>query len=46
VLESKELVLEKIYMSENGSDMLTKPISPLKLEVCCEKTDLVERYAL
>jgi hypothetical protein len=46
VLESNELVLEKIYTSENGSDMLTTPISPLKLEVCCEKAGLVGRYAL
>jgi hypothetical protein len=41
VLENKELVLEKIHTSENGSDMLTKLIPSLKLEACCEKTGLL-----
>jgi hypothetical protein len=45
VLENKELVLEKIHASENGSDMLTKPIPSLKLEVCCEKAGLVGGHA-
>ena len=42
VLEKKELVLEKIHTSENGSDMMTKSVPPLKLEACCEKAGLVE----
>jgi hypothetical protein len=46
VLESNELVLEKIHTSENGSDMLTKLIPPLKFEVCYENADLVGRHAL
>jgi hypothetical protein len=37
-------VLEKIHTSENGSDMLTKPIPPLKLVACCEKAGLVGRH--
>jgi hypothetical protein len=45
VLENKELVLEKIHMSENGSDILTKSIPSLKLEVCCEKAGLVGEHA-
>jgi hypothetical protein len=44
VFEGKELMLEKIHTSENGSDMLTKLISPLKLEACCEKAGLVGRH--
>jgi hypothetical protein len=45
MLESKELMLEKIHTSENYSDMLTKSIPPLKLETCCEKAGLVGGYA-
>ena len=45
MLEKKELVLEKIHTSENGSDMLTKSIPPLKLEACCEKAGLVGGHA-
>jgi hypothetical protein len=41
VLKRKELVLEKIHTSEKDSDMLTKPIPPMKLETYCEKTYLV-----
>jgi hypothetical protein len=32
VFDSKELMLEKVHMSENSSDILTKAIPPLKLE--------------
>jgi hypothetical protein len=41
VLESKELVLKNIHTSENGLDMLTKPIPPLKLETCSVNAGLV-----
>ena len=34
VLESKELYLEKIHISENGSDILTTRLPKEKLEAC------------
>ena len=34
VLESKQLHLEKIHTSENGSNMLTKCLPKKKLEAC------------
>lgn len=43
VLEKKELVLEKIHTANNGFDMLTKVVSPLKLEACRNATGLVGR---
>ena len=42
VLESKQLYLEKIYTSENGSDMLTKCLPKEKLEACSQRAGLVE----
>ena len=45
VLENKELEVEKIHTSENGSDMLTKCIPSLKLEACCQKAGLGEGHA-
>ena len=45
VLESKELELEKIHTSENGSDMLTKCIPSLKFEAYCQKAGLGEEHA-
>ena len=45
VLENKELALEKIHTSENCSDMLTKPVPPLKLASCCEKAGVVGGHA-
>ena len=35
MLESKQLYLEKIHTSENGSDMLTKCLPKEKLEEAC-----------
>ena len=34
VLELKELHLEKVHTSENGSDMFTKSLPKEKLEAC------------
>ena len=42
MLESKQLYLEKIHTSENGSDMLTKCLPKEKLEACRQKVGLVE----
>lgn len=42
VLEKIELLLEKVHTSENGSNMLTKSLPLLKLEVCRDKVDFVE----
>ena len=42
VLEAKELYLEKIHTSENGSDMFTKALCKEKLEACRERAGLVE----
>ena len=42
VLESKQLYLEKIPTSENGSDMLTKCLPKEKLEACKQRTGSVE----
>ena len=45
MLENKELELEKIHTSENSPDMLTKCITSLKLEACCQKAGLGEGHA-
>ena len=42
VLESKQLYLEKIHTSENGSNMLTKCLPKEKLECCRHREGLVE----
>ena len=42
VLEMKELHLEKVHTSENGSDMLTKTLPKEKLEACRRRAGLVE----
>ena len=42
VLESKQLYLEKIHTSENGSNMLTKCLSKEKVEACRQRAGLVE----
>ena len=42
VLESKQLYLEKIHTSENGSDMLTKCLPKYKLEDCTQRAGLIE----
>ena len=42
VLESNQLYLEKIHISENGSDMLVKCLPKEKLEACRQRVDLVK----
>ena len=42
VLQSKQLYLEKIHTSQNGSNMLTKCLPKEKLEACRQITGLVE----
>ena len=42
VLEMKELHLEKVHTSENGSDMFTKTLPKEKLEACRRRAGLVE----
>ena len=41
-VDENEFVLVKIYIDENGSDMLTKILSMEKLIVCQLKTGLVD----
>ena len=44
-VEDKEFVLTKIHMDENGSDMLTKVLTPDKLEACQKRIGL-ERHPM
>ncbi|GAA0182531.1 hypothetical protein LIER_42301 [Lithospermum erythrorhizon] len=39
-LETKQLAIDKIHTSENGSDMLTKILPKVKHEYCCDKAGL------
>jgi len=38
----KQLLLEKIHTSENGSDMMTKILLVGKFAICKEKVNLVD----
>ena len=42
MLESKQLYLEKIHTSENGSGMLTECLPRYKLEDCRQRAGLIE----
>ena len=42
ILETKELHLEKVHTTQNGSDMLTKSLPREKLEVCRQKAGLLK----
>ena len=42
MLESKELHLEKVHTSENGSDMFTKVLPKNQVEACRGRAGLVE----
>jgi hypothetical protein len=44
-IEDKEFVLTKIHTDENGSDMLTKVLTPDKLEACRKRIGL-ERHPM
>ena len=39
-VEDREFVLTKIHMEENGSDMLTKVLTPDKLDACRKRIRL------
>ena len=41
VLNGGLLEIEKIHTDSNGSDMLTKALPSLKLDVCCDTAGLV-----
>ena len=42
VLETKQLHLEKVHTSENGSDMMTKALPKEKLEACRQRAGLLK----